>query len=100
MNKKAIKKNYTEEFKRSSAKLAYESDQSISQTARELGVCPTTACGWVKKYYPNKAVPKMTPSTLSSLEAEVKQLRKELHRTKMERDILKKATAYFAKETQ
>ena len=47
------KKLYPEEFKQSSAKLAIESEQSISQTARGLGIKPTTLCGWVKKYYPN-----------------------------------------------
>ena len=97
--KKHTKKNYTEEFKKSSAKLAFESGQSTSQTARDLGISPTTLCGWVKKYYSNKQV-KSSVRSLSALESENKQLRKELQRAKMERDILKKATAYFAKETQ
>jgi transposase-like protein len=86
---------YSEEFKQSSAKLAYESKHPITMTAKELGVNSTTLHGWVNKYYPNKK----TSSSLSEetgLEAENKRLRKELHRVTQERDILKKATAYFA----
>ena len=95
------KKFYPDEFKQSSAKLAIESEQSISQTARDLGIKPTTLCGWVKKYYPNYSTDfAREKSNVSALELENKQLRKELQRAKMERDILKKAVAYFAVETQ
>ena len=45
--------HYPEEFKVSSAKLAHESSQPVSQTARDLGIHPTTLHGWVAKYYPN-----------------------------------------------
>jgi len=92
-------KNYTLEFKESSAKLAAESEQSISQTARELGINATTLHGWVCKYYPNsKNHIKNSPS--DDVQDELKRLRKELARTKQERDILKKAAAYFASEMQ
>ncbi|MCP4475256.1 MAG: transposase, partial [Gammaproteobacteria bacterium] len=47
-------KSYTEEFKISSAKLAIESGQSISQTARELGVNVNTLHTWIAKYFPNR----------------------------------------------
>ena len=43
---------YAEEFKRSWAKLALSSSQSISQRAKELGVNKNTLHGWVHKYYP------------------------------------------------
>lgn len=98
---KVVRKFYPEEFKQSSAKLAAESAQSISQIARDLGISPTTLCGWVKKYYPHHS-PNLssTQPTTCELEAENKRLRKELHRAKQERDILKKAAAYFAGEIQ
>ena len=88
---------YTEDFKRSSAKLAANTDQSISKTADELGVHVTTLHGWVKRYEPsaNKCP---GPTSKESLTQELKQLRKENARLRQERDILKKAAAYFAED--
>lgn len=90
--------NYNEEFKKSSAKLAAESEQSVSETAKALGVNSVTLHGWINKYYPHSKVFKKV--TNNDLEAENKQLRKELARVKEERDILKKAAAYFANQTR
>lgn len=98
MSKRTIKK-YTEEFQKSSAKLASESDQSVLKTAADLGLNSSTLHGWVNKYYP--PTPKtldMTPE--SAAQIEIKQLKKALARALQERDILKKATAYFAKEAE
>ncbi len=89
---------YSEEFRSSSAKLAVESDQSIVATARDLGVHETTLYGWVSKYYPDRNKQAKTDGEIDPSE-EVKRLRKEVARLRMERDILKKATAYFAGET-
>jgi transposase len=83
--------HYPEEFKLSSAKLAYESSQPVSQTAKDLGIHPSTLHGWVEKHYPNKL--SREKITLSEAEIELKQLQKELHKVKQERDILKKAAA-------
>ena len=95
MSKKKIK-SYTEEFKKSSAKLAVTSE-SISQTAKDLGVNPNILYGWVGKYYPERTV---TDVVKPDVVEENKRLRKENARLKQERDILKKATAYFAAEMQ
>ena len=92
-------RNYTEEFKRSSAQLAAESDQSISQTAKDLGINVNTLHGWVNKYIP-KSTNQSNNRDVTELLEELKQLRKENTRLKQERDILKKAAAYFASETQ
>ncbi len=91
--------NYSLEFKQSSAQLAANSEQSISQTAKELGVNINTLHGWVNKFYP--ATAKLKPQqTAESNDTEelLKQLRKENARLRQERDILKKAAAYFAGE--
>lgn len=88
--------NYTQEFKRSSARLAANSDQSINKTAEELGVHVSTLHGWVRRYEPNaNKQPATGPDNLAE---ELKQLRKENARLRQERDILKKAAAYFANE--
>ncbi len=94
---KRLNKAYSLEFKISSAKLAADSDQPISQTAKELGINETTLYGWVSKYCPKQQV---KTESKDKLVEELKQLRRENARLKQERDILKKAAAYFASETQ
>lgn len=90
-------KLYTEEFKKSSAQLAFSGDKSISQTAIDLGINPSTLHGWVTKYYP-ASKKSLTNNSSNDLSTEVKNLRRENIRLKQERDILKKAAAYFASE--
>ena len=61
MNDKTKKPNiYTSEFKESAVKLALESDQSITQTARDLGVNPNTIHTWINKYSKPKATVERT----------------------------------------
>jgi transposase-like protein len=85
-------KIYPEEFRRSSAKLAIESDKPISATAADLGINGVTLHGWVKKYYSaNKSV-KPAPGEIDPL-VEIKRLKKENAQLKLEREILKKAAA-------
>ena len=67
-------KNYTIEFKQSSAKLAVTSDQALSKTAQELGVSTSTLHAWVRKYHPKELTPQRSAD---SLEDEIKRLRKE-----------------------
>ncbi len=89
---------YTNEYKLEAVTLALKSP-SVSTTAKELGVPTATLHGWI-----NKRKEKVTPSTvdsggakdMASLIEENRRLRKELARTQEEREILKKAAAYFA----
>ena len=93
---------YSEDFRVSSAKLAYESDKPITHIAKELGLKKSTLFTWVNKYYPNKKALECSDKDSEvdvDLLAENKRLKKELLRAQQERDILKKATAYFANET-
>ena len=86
--------HYKDDFKKSSAALAVESEHPISETAKSLGVKAATLHGWVKRYYPN------SPSTCEQKQVvseEIKKLRQENTQLRQERDILKKAAAYFAK---
>jgi transposase len=87
--------SYAVEFKTSSAKLAVESDQSVAATARDLGINSVTLHGWIKRYFPHGKASVNTHSSSNPYE-ELKKLKKEIARVKMERDILKKAAAYFA----
>ena len=96
MNDQLKKPNtYTSEFKESSVKLALESDQPIAQTARDLGVNSNTMHTWINKYSKPKPVAARTDEHIYD---ENKRLKKALARMTQERDLLKKATAYFAKE--
>ncbi len=92
--------NYATEFKKSSAKLAAESDQSILQTAKDLGLNVSTLHGWVKKHHPNNKHGVTPSAATDDVQSELKRLKKELVRVTQERDILKKATAYFASEAR
>jgi len=89
--------NYTSEFKESSVKLAIESDQSIKKTAESLGIRPSTLHTWVNKYT-KPIANQQKERTDAHLYDELKSLKKELAQVKQERDLLKKATAYFARE--
>jgi len=88
---------YSSEFKESSVKLAIESKQPISHTAKELGIKANTLYTWVDKYSKPKESSMRTDDHIYD---ENKRLKKELSRVTQERDLLKKAAAYFAKELQ
>ena len=89
-------KIYTPEFKEAAVKLAIESEQPIARTARELGVIKATLYEWIRKYSKPKGSIKGTDEHLYD---ELKRLKKDLARVIQERDLLKKAAAYFAKES-
>ena len=87
---------YSAEFKERTVKLAVESDQPIAQTARDLGVNENTLHTWIGKYHRTARQDKQVND--EHLYEELKRLRKENTRLKEERDILKKAAAYFAQQ--
>jgi transposase len=96
MSERKQAKSYTAEFKASAVKLAVESKRPLAQTARELGVSKDTLYGWVRQYH---GQPQVSPESVASehVYEELKRLRREVSILKEERDILKKAAAYFAK---
>ena len=73
-------------------------DQAVSRTAEDLGVNVMTLRGWIMKYTPQTKKTKSTSADKTLLD-ENRRLKKENATLLEERDILKKATAYFAKET-
>lgn len=93
-------KRYDKSFKVEAVRLALTSSQAMSKTARDLGVKDTTLYYWVTEER-NKTKPK-TPDSSSEINLvdELNRLRKENIRLKEEREILKKAAAFFAKEQE
>lgn len=88
-------KRYTEEFKVEAVKQITERGHSVYDVSRRLGVTTHSLYSWCKKY--GKA--KESPNQAIDQAAEIRRLKAELKRVTEERDILKKATAYFAKES-
>ena len=99
MNEKRIRQHYTKEFKNDAVKLVVEQGYSSNEVGRRLGVNQTNVSRWVREYRQENDPPVDGAASRSELEAENKRLRKENHRLQMERDILKKASAFFAKES-
>ena len=95
---KQVKTKYTTEFKARAVSMVISSEKSVAQIAKDLGVKNTTLYAWVNKTKSSKE----TNSQMNNeqLFDENRRLKKELAEVKEQRDILKKVTAYFAKESQ
>ena len=91
---------YTREFRQEAVKLVTEERLSLPEAARRLSLAPLTLGYWVKAQRAGKLgdVGK-TYRPLTEVEMDLARTKKELAEVKMERDILKKAAAYFAKES-
>lgn len=90
------KKIYSEEFKKGAVEQVLVQRHTISSVAKRLGVNYHTLREWVQTAR-SAATVSLVPSDLPA-EQRIRELEKENARLRMERDILKKATAYFAKE--
>jgi transposase len=91
---------YNREFREEAVKLVIEGHSGIKETAEKLNLPVTTLATWVKQYKSGKLgdVGK-TYRPLTEIELELARTKKELAQTKMECEILKKAAAYFARES-
>ena len=91
------KQRYSEEYKVEAVKLVLERGLSIKQAALDIGVGKSTMDKWVRVARERKSGGvEITPAELE----ELKRLKKENRILREERDILKKAAAYFAKDSQ
>jgi len=86
-----IRAKYDEEFKKNAVSLSYASPRSVKQVSEDLGISENLLYRWRKKYTANGEKTRYT-----TLEEENKALRMENAKLKVEADMLKKATAYFA----
>lgn len=91
------RRRYDREFKLAAVKLVQEQNYTVVEAAENLGIHPASLRQWLLQF---PAVGKVNaePKSDSAMAAELKRLREENKRLVMEREILKKATAFFAKE--
>ena len=86
---------YSPEFRVEAIRLVRSSPDPLAKVARDLGVNPETLRLWVQAARPSSAVP-----LTDDERGELSRLRREVRELRMERDILKKATAFFAKQSE
>ena len=89
------RRKYTAEFKRSAVQLVNQQGYSPAQAAKSLGVDRQSVVQWVQQF---SGEPELAVQGEEALQAELRRLRKENARLLMEREILKKAAAFFARE--
>ena len=103
----SLQVRYPEEFKERAVRLSQESGKSVKSIAAELGISSGTLCSWRKQA--GVATPRKGPEAdeiralkvkLEKLQRENKRLEKERSLAFMERDILKKAAALFARDSE
>ena len=94
------RRQYTKEFKIEAVRLIIEEGRPISEVARELGIGENLLHRWKKKYEEGKIDPFPGQSRLSPEDEELRRLRRENKRLRMEHEILKKAVAIFSEEPQ
>ena len=97
MSKKQ-RKNYTRDFKIEAVKLVSEHGYKTNDAAERLGICPSALSKWKRELSLEGGMEEAFPGKgyLKPADAKLKSLEKELEKTRRERDILKKALAYFA----
>lgn len=100
------KRSFTQQFKDEAVRLVLQERLSVPEAARRIEISDKTLANWVRLARRGKPLSTGAGSaerkvgTVSDLEMEVSKLRAEVARLKMEKEILKKATAFFVKESQ
>lgn len=92
------RRHFTDEFKADAVRLCKQGDRSIAQVAKDLDLTETSLREWVERADAD-ANPGATATLSTAEREELSELRKRVKRLEMEREILKKAAAFFAKET-
>ena len=93
------RRRYSDELKAEAVKMVNEQGLTQDETARRLSLPKGTISNWVRASRSERDPAKPGDQSVAQLAAEVQHLRRELAEARMEREILKKAAAYFAKES-
>lgn len=98
-SKKRKRRSFNDQFKRDAVNLVVVEGYSFAAAARAVNVSSRSLREWHEKFAP---APEACgdDATVQELQSENQRLRKQLRKAELEREILKKATAYFAKESQ
>lgn len=98
----AQRRHYTPEFKAAAVQRAASGDATVVEVARELGIRPDRLREWIGQAHGERPRGRREspPERPLSLDEEVRQLRREVARLREERDILKKAAAFFARDSR
>jgi transposase len=96
MGKKRIRRKFSDEFKAETVKLIRSSGRTVGSVAKELGILDSVVRRWVQQAEANGSADALSPDE----KAELQKLRKEVKELRMEKEILRKATAFFAKESR
>ena len=99
MNDRRNRVKYTKEFKEDAINLVIEQGYSANEAGRRLGINQSNISRWVREYRRDQEELAEGGVPRKELEAEIRRLKKENQRLEMEREILKKAAAFFAKES-
>jgi transposase len=91
--------SYPAEFRREAVRLVLQTDKTAAQVAKDLGISDKTLGNWVRAERQGLARASEPGAISESEREELRRLRKENHELRIEREILRKAAAYFAKET-
>lgn len=95
----ATRKKYTREFKQDAVRLVTEQGYNKTEAARNLGLDRSVLARWVKEFQDDESEAFRGNGKLTGEGEELRRLREENRRLKMERDILTKASAFFVKES-
>ena len=90
-----VRRDFTDDFKREAVRLTQTSGRTIKQVADDLGIGLSTLTRWKRKHRDAE----LLAQPHDDVEMELARLRREHELLRQERDLLKKATAFFAKET-
>jgi transposase len=95
-----MKREFSKEFKRDAISLVLDQGYTRTEAARSLDIHPSLLSRWIREYKEDEGGAFRGRGKLRSEQEEVYQLREEVKRLKMEKEILKKAAVFFAKETK
>ena len=98
--RKQGRRHFSREFKIEAVKLASEEGVSVGQVARDLGIWETVLRRWKKQYAEKREQAFGGSGHVAPKDEELVQLKRELARVKRERDFLKSAAVFFAKESE